>query len=565
MSSPTSKPLEFYFNEPRLKMTIVGRILVRIVSYVANLLFLVATLALVLSDLPVLRGLGILFLIFFLDRLAHLYEADRPLYEMPKEGRINLARYLTSAAYAIIERAYDRALLTRQNLFLEATRQLIGLREIRDGLRRLDIKPEEFRQKLDELLSESRLPNGERVNKDNLSAGLNALMLEAFSRAVADKQKFIEATDMFSSLARVSDPFLKRLFGTFSVEAEDMAHAMVFGSAKRRLARWLRLPRKLSAFLLGTERVRRHRIMNRAWTSRPTPTLDRYSLDLSDAARHHQVGFLVGHKAEYNRLVDTLSRPVNPNALLVGEQGIGKETIVAHLALNLTKDKVPAPLFDKRLVELRLANLVASAAPEELQQRVQTIAQEIITAGNVILYIPEIHNLVRTSGTAYLSAADGLMPILKDNAFPMIGATYPREHKQLIEPRSDFAGLFEKIMVEEISEDEAETILTYDALLLEDESKIFISFGAVKSAVKLAKKYLHNRFLPTSAEELLKSAIATAARRGDKFVGPEQVTSAAEEKVNVPIHEATRREAEELLNLEETIHWSLINQDEAVK
>ncbi|MDZ7343496.1 MAG: ATP-dependent Clp protease ATP-binding subunit, partial [candidate division KSB1 bacterium] len=244
---------------------------------------------------------------------------------------------------------------------------------------------------------------------------------------------------------------------------------------------------------------------------------------------------------------------------------IGKETMVAHLALEIVKDNVPPALFDRRLVELHLGELVAGAAPEEVQRRVQTIAEEIVMAGNIILYIPEIHNLIKTSGREYMSAADGLMPIFKNDIFPVIGATWPREYKQFIEPRSDFAANFETIRVQEISEAEAQKVLIYDALLLEAKTGITISFGAVKTAVRLAKRYFRDKFLPGSADDLLKSALAQAAQRGEKFIGLEEVIRAAESKTNIPIHEARAEETEQLLNLEDIIHRRLINQEEAVR
>ena len=111
--------------------------------------------------------------------------------------------------------------------------------------------------------------------------------------------------------------------------------------------------------------------MNRAWTSRPTPTLDKYGMDFTDMARDSQVGFLIGHEAEYERLVETLARPINPNALLIGEPGIGKEAIIKHLAFCMVKDDVPQGLFDKRLVGLQLQSLIAGAPPEELDARLK--------------------------------------------------------------------------------------------------------------------------------------------------------------------------------------------------
>ncbi len=565
MPSGVSKPAEYYFDDPRLRMTLPGRLLTRVVGYLSYLILLAAGFTFLVSDLNWLSWLGVLVALFLIDRVVHIHQADRELHELPQSGRVNLARFITPRAFSVIEHAYDRATVTDRDFFLEVVRQLLGAKEVKDGLRRLDVPLPEFRQKLEDLLEESGKSNG-GFRRDEAQSELQALMKEALRNALEDKQRFIQVADLFSALPYVRCAFVKRIFGTFSLKPGDIANAMIFGGARRQFSGWWRrLPDTLSAVVRGGERGLRHRVMNRAWTSRPTLTLDRFSSDLTDAARRYEVGFLVGHETEYRRLVETLSRPTDPNALLVGEPGIGKETLVAHLALELTKDNVPPELFDRRLVELRLGELVAGASPEEVQKRIQTIAEEIFMAGNVILYIPDVHNLVKTSGAEYLSAADGLMPILKSNIFPVIGATWPREYKQFVEPRSDFASNFEVIRVDEVTESEAEKILIYDALLLEARTGIFISFGAVKMAVSLAKKHFRNKFLPTSAEELLKSALAAVAQGRGKFLGPEEVVKAAEEKINVPIHEATGAEAEKLLNLENIIHERLIDQEEAVK
>ena len=186
-------------------------------------------------------------------------------------------------------------------------------------------------------------------------------------------------------------------------------------------------------------------------------------------------------------------------------------------------------------------------------------------AGNVILYIPDFHNLVKTSGNYYLSAADAIMPVIKNNAFPVIGATYPREFKEFVEPRSDITGIFETIRVNEMNEADARKLLVYESLILEKKTGITVSFGAIKSAVMLGKKYMAGKLLPSSAEDLLKSALVIAGRDGKRYLTHEEVIQAAEEKVNIPIREASKAEAESLLNLEDTIHKRLIDQEEAVK
>lgn len=570
MSSKTSK-YQFYFDDPRLRMTIAGRILVRVISYVAYLVLVVATFTLLLSyDIRALFYFGLFLLLVVIDLLIHRGEGDTPISELPKDVpsgagasggiRINLAETMDRRAFSTIERALDRSIITKKSFLLELAARLIEIPQIENGLRRLDVKPEEFRAKLEALIAESSASaSGDPV------AIVEPLAASAFAVAVGSGHDFIKASDLFAALPAMEDESLQRLFTLFSIEEGDLERALIFSGLAGGGGLFSRLPDVVGGFARETHRVIPHRIMNRAWTSRPTPTLDRYGIDFTDLARDAQAGFLIGHETEYEQLVEALGRPIDPNVILIGEQGSGKEAVIRHLAYCLTKDDVPQGLFDRRLVGLQLQNLIAGAAPEELNARLKAVVDEILTAGNIILYIPDIHNLVRTSGAAYLSAADALMSIISSNQFPIIGTSYPKEFKEFIEPRSDFAAMFETITINDISEADAEKILTYESFLLEQQSKITISFGAIKRAVTLAKKYPMGKHLPSSAEELLKSATVNAERRGEKTVTPERVTAVAEERVNVPMHEAEGEEAGKLLNMEAVIHERLVGQDEAVK
>jgi ATP-dependent Clp protease ATP-binding subunit ClpC len=543
-------------------MTIFGRLVVRAVGGASYLIFAAATAVFLFSEIRWIFWLGVLLGSFLIDRLVHIHDGERLLAELPERGRVNVRRCLSPAAFAVLEKAYDRCLITKHAYYLEVAKQLAGATEVREGLTRLDIKPDEFHHKLDGLL-EQGTASPEKIAR--LHEQVGALAVAAFAEAAGNGHRFIAVGDLCAALPRMPDELLQRLFTAFDIAPDDLGQSLLFGELNRQFRGFRRLPTVLGGMFFESQHGRRHRIMNRAWTSRPTPVLDRYSTDFTDLARQCEVGFLIGHDDEYTLLRDTLARPVNPNALLVGEAGIGKETLVTHLARDLVKDRVPPALFDKRLVALELPALVAGSTPEELQDRIKNIVDEILVAGNVILYIPDIHNLVRTSGTAYLSAADALMPIILNNAFPVIGATYPKEFKQFIEPRSDFAGAFDIIRVQEITEVEARRLLIYESLLLERQTKIMISFGTVKAAVRLAKKYVRTKFLPSSAEELLKAGLVAAERRGEKFLGPDTVIAVTEEKVHIPIHEAAGEEAQALLSLEATIHERLIDQEEAVK
>ncbi len=560
-------PSSLYLDDPRLRMTVGGRMIVRVASWIVGVVLVAAMFAFLFSGIHFLVWIGLFLLLFSGDLVVHRGQGDMPISEISfGDGRVNLSRVTSPAAFGAIDRALDRSSITKKDFSLELARRLFESPVIAEGLRRLDVKPEDFKTKLDALFNESDAPDrpAGKASREETIRTIEALLTAAFAQAVKAGHEFITAPDLFSALPKAGGDAMDRLFNQFSIEPGDLERALLFGSLVSH--GWFhRLPRALGGFGIGTHRVAKHRVMNRAWTARPTPTLDHYGTDYTDLARNGQTGFLIGHGAEYGRLIETLARPVNPNAILIGEPGIGKESIIHHLALALVKDNVPSGLFDRRLVGLHLSSLVAGAAPEELEARLKMIVEEILEAGNVILYIPDLHNLVRTSGTAYLSAADALMPIIMENRFPVVGSTYPREFKQLIEPRSDFVAIFETIPVAEITEEEAERVLTYESVLLEDESDIEISFGAIKRAVMLAKKYMHDKFLPSSAEELLKSALVDAERRGEKRLGPERVTTVAEERVNVPMHEAEGDEAEKLLHMEDLIHRKLVDQEEAVK
>lgn len=551
---------QFYFKEPRLNFTVFGRFLVRLVISAVYGFLAVGTFSLLIfyfKERSQLFWIGIILFLFLADRFFNYKKADYYLRRFRADSG-NLANFLSPAAYNVIEYAYERALMGGGSFHLYLFKNLLSQKDIREAFIRLDVKVDEVAQKFDERLKKSL---EKREQKEDILRKIESLVFAAYQEAVQTVEEFIEPRSLMVAAA-AQDNDIIGVFDLFSLKTADLREAVIFGKYRASLS-FSRLPSELSGFV---RRPRgRKRIMNRAWTARPTPMLDRYSVDLTSIARMDQIGFMIGHDDEYKQLMNALSRPFKPNALLVGEPGIGKGTIVGNLARRIVKDEVPASLFDKRLVELEIGSLVSSATANELSGRVKKIIDEILIANNIILYIPDIDNLIKTSGAGFLSAADLLLPEIKSGSFPVIGATYPREFKRSIEPQSDFAGAFEIIRVEEIKEADATRLLVYDSLILEKQFRIFITFGAVKQAVILAKKFFRVKPLPASAEDLLKEALAEAQSRKMKSLGPDLVIEIAERKTKVPIQKAGDKEAEILLNMEKIIHRRLINQEEAVR
>src|SRR6185436_5136439 len=130
--------------------------------------------------------------------------------------------------------------------------------------------------------------------------------------------RFIGPTDVFAAVPALPGELPRRLWSVFGIDPGDMERALIFSAARPRHTSLLgRLPHALEGFVFEADRRPRHRVVNRAWTSRPTPTLDSCGQDLTDAARSGTVGFMIGHEQEYQHLLDTVSRTTNPNALLI--------------------------------------------------------------------------------------------------------------------------------------------------------------------------------------------------------------------------------------------------------
>lgn len=532
----------------------------------------IATVTMLLGDVVRIRYLGILLALFLADRLLHIGEGERSLWDLNHERRpspksINIAPYLTPQSRFALLRALDAALVLDKPFLPSLLMTLGGLSEVRQILDRLDIDKKEYRKKVRDMLeSATQADDAARASK-RADAYRALLSVAGMAYLVARKsgEEFIAPRNLFAAAAYSNDPSVSRLMNFFSIDLEDLENVPLFVRFGNQVRFFKTMPFTLGGFAHSTTSPVRHRIMNRAWTARPTPFLDSLSVDLTDLARSHRVGFLIGHGVEYQRIVDVLSRGMKRNALLIGDPGAGKETLVAHLAFSIAKDKVPPEIFDKRVVMLSIGTLVSSATPDEVADRVNKVVTEIVRAGNVILYVPDIHNLAKTSGAGFLSASDILLPVIARGAFQIIGATYPREHAQMIEPNTAFSSAFEPIRVDEITPQEAATLLTYESVILERAHRVTISFKAVKEAVRLAHQYFRQKLLPSSAEELLKEAVASSTQRGDRLIQANDIIAVAERKINVPIHAAGKAEAEQLLGLESKIHERLIDQEQAVR
>ncbi len=241
-----------------------------------------------------------------------------------------------------------------------------------------------------------------------------------------------------------------------------------------------------------------------------TPTLDQYSRDLTRMAEEGLLDPVVGRKEETQRVIQILSRRGKNNPCLIGEPGVGKTAIVEGIAESIVNGTVPGLLAGKRLVSLDMSGLVAKSKYRgEFEERIKKVIGEVTRAGNVILFIDELHTIIGAGGAeGSLDASNILKPAMARGEVQVIGATTIEEYRKYVEKDAALERRFQPVTVEEPSEEEAVEILKGIRTLYEKHHKVEISDEAVEAAVHLSARYVSDRFLPDKAIDLMDEAAA---------------------------------------------------------
>lgn len=239
--------------------------------------------------------------------------------------------------------------------------------------------------------------------------------------------------------------------------------------------------------------------------SSDTPVLDNFGIDLTKAAEEGRLDPIVGREREIERLAQILSRRKKNNPVLIGEPGVGKSAIAEGLALRITKKNVSRVLFNKRVVALDLASIVAGTKYRgQFEERMKAILNELSKNDNIILFIDEIHTIVGAGGaTGSLDAANMLKPALARGEIQCIGATTLDEYRQHIEKDGALERRFQKVMVEPTSIDETIHILHNIKERYEEHHNVIYTDDAIDACVKLTNRYISDRHLPDKAIDAL--------------------------------------------------------------
>ncbi|MBQ8626228.1 MAG: ATP-dependent Clp protease ATP-binding subunit [Agathobacter sp.] len=241
-----------------------------------------------------------------------------------------------------------------------------------------------------------------------------------------------------------------------------------------------------------------------------TPTLDQYSRDLTEMAAAGLLDPVVGRKQETERVIQILSRRGKNNPCLIGEPGVGKTAIVEGIAESIVNGTVPGLLAGKRLVSLDMSGLVAKSKYRgEFEERIKKVISEVTAAGDVILFIDELHTIIGAGGAeGSLDASNILKPAMARGEVQVIGATTIEEYRKYVEKDAALERRFQPVTVEEPSIEETIEILKGIRKLYEKHHQVEISDEGVEAAVTLSARYVSDRFLPDKAIDLMDEAAA---------------------------------------------------------
>ena len=239
-----------------------------------------------------------------------------------------------------------------------------------------------------------------------------------------------------------------------------------------------------------------------------TPVLDNFGKDLTSMAENGDLDPIVGRNEEIQRVSQILSRRKKNNPLLIGEPGVGKSAIAEGLALRITQKKVSRVLFNKRIISLDLASLVAGTKYRgQFEERMKAVMNELEKNREIILFIDEIHTIVGAGGaTGSLDASNMFKPALARGEVQCIGATTLDEYRTSIEKDGALERRFQKIIVEPTSEEETVEILNNIKIKYEEHHNVEYTVEAITACVKLTSRYMTDRFLPDKAIDALDEA-----------------------------------------------------------
>lgn len=402
---------------------------------------------------------------------------------------------LTTQAQATL--AYAKRLAKRLgHNYVGTEHLLVGLTRQADSLsakvlQRLGVTEKNLIDLIEELIS----PNGyvTVAEWDGNTPKLEQVLLQAEQEAISCGMDKIGTEHLLLALVRMQDTAGARILTSLSVETQKLFAELIAAMGKEGIT-----------YQENNANKRRKR------GGSETATLEQYARDLTEMAAQNKLDPVIGREDEIQRVIQILSRRGKNNPCLIGEPGVGKTAIVEGLAQRIQLGMVPDSVAGKRVMTLDLSGMVAGSKYRgEFEERIKRVIAEVMQAGNILLFIDEMHTIIGAGGAeGAIDASNILKPAMARGEIQIIGATTITEYRKYVEKDAALERRFQPVTVEEPTEEETETILHGIKERYEQHHQVQISDEAIHAAVMLSQRYISDRFLPDKAIDLMDEAAA---------------------------------------------------------
>ncbi|MCD4756215.1 ATP-dependent Clp protease ATP-binding subunit [bacterium] len=428
---------------------------------------------------------------------------------------------------------------------------LLNIPSVKEILKRADIQTDANELKENKINAET-LPTYP-------ATCLRSILLYAVEEALLTESQVVRPEHLFLALTKVF-PTLQQLLQTNNSSLDILREIVRYNARlrKRNLATNIFNP-NVAYYKKGG--------IAEQWIYGYTFILSHFSTDLTDQVAKTRDVFGIGHESEIEALVSVLGKVNNKHALLIGEPGTGKSSLILGVAQRINRSNVPIQIKDKRIIKLDINALIAySSKPEQnMEELIAKAMNELAQAGDVILFIDEMQELMPTKAKeSGHSIAGILLPYILDGKFPIVGTVNHSDYKKYFYTNESLRQTFTNIEVAEISLDDALYILETKINILEENFGCYITFPALIAAVELAQRYIKEKKLPSSAVATIESACSWAQANQIKFLTSKHVTKAISLQKNINITPVSPEESTNLMKLEENIKSKVVGQDEAI-
>ena len=402
---------------------------------------------------------------------------------------------------------------------------LLGLRKVYSGvagqvLANNGVQEENIEKVIEELISPTSMLRVE--SRPEYSPRLEYILEEGKTEALRFREAEIGTEHLLLALLGDVDCVAMRILLTLNINPQKILRDILS--------------------VLGIEPKEYQEGISAGSNKKKTDVLEQYGVDLTQKAAEGKLDPVIGRKSEISRLMQILSRRTKNNPCLVGEPGVGKTAVIEGLAQQIAAGVVPDSMKEKRILTMDLSGMVAGSKYRgEFEERMKRLIQEVKNAGDIILFLDEVHTIIGAGGAeGAIDASNILKPSLARGEVQLIGATTITEYRKYIEKDAALERRFQPVTVEEPSEEQCLEILEGLKAKYEEHHHVEIEADALKAAVRLSSRYISDRFLPDKAIDVVDEACSKVSLRGFKV--PESIYQLEEliEKLRVDLEDAIR-------------------------